>query len=159
MEHLPGFLPFGRGTFMMDLVATAMVAIIPLLTLSLWMVRSKKRYKNHKQIQLGMAMVLLVTVIGFELHVRIYGWQDQAKPSPYFDTILFPLLYIHLFFAIGAVLLWAITIYGALKGFKHSVAPGVYSHRHKQLGRSAALFMYMTSITGWIFYYLGFVAV
>ena len=144
---------------MMDLVATAMVAIVPLLTTSLCLVRIKKKYQAHKQIQLGMAGTLLVTVICFELYVRIYGWQDQARPSPYFETILFPVLYIHLFFAIGAVGLWCMTIAGALKGFKKSVSPSVYSNRHKRLGWASALFMYMTSVTGWLFYYLGFVAI
>jgi putative membrane protein len=45
-----------------------------------------------------------------------------------------------------------------LRKFPRPPAPGVHSTSHKFWGWLAAISMSMTAITGWIFYYLAFVA-
>jgi putative membrane protein len=55
------------------------------------------------------------------------------------------------------VILWPVTIVLALRKFPNPPAPGAHSPTHIRLARLAALDMLLTSITGWIFYWLAFV--
>ncbi len=101
---------------------------------------------------------MLGVVVLFELEVRIYGWRQFAEPSPFYDTILFPVLYVHLFFAISTPLLWIYTIVGAVRRFAKPPRPNDYSPRHRRVARLAAIAMLCTAFTSWTFYYLAFVA-
>ena len=101
---LPGFLPFSRASFAIDVVALTTLAVVPLLAWSIYLVRYEKNYALHRKIQLTLAGLLLGAVVLFELEVRIFGWRQFAEPSPFYDTILFPVLYVHLFFAISTPL-------------------------------------------------------
>ncbi len=155
---MQGFIPGSRGSFMLDFVSLAMVAILPTLTYSIYLVRVKKAYAIHRRVQLAIGAVLAVAVLLFELELRLSGWRHLATPSPYYDTILFPFLAVHLLFAISTSLLWIITIYTAIKYIPDPPGPCAYSRQHKRLGWAAAIGMYCTSITGWTFYWLAFVA-
>ena len=143
---------------MLDVVTLAMFVIVPILCWSIYQVRVHRRYSLHKKVQIALCVVLLITVVLFEVDVRINGWRHLAKPSPYYHTILFPVLYVHLFFAITTTLLWLVTAINAIRRFEASPQPNEYSATHKILGRLAALDMICTSVTGWTFYYLAFVA-
>jgi putative membrane protein len=152
-----------RAPFIMNLVALGMGLLVPLIAWSIYLVRQKKAYKQHKTLQLIISGILLTVVVLFEVCVRIYGWEEEAKPSPYYETILYPVLYGHLFFAISAALIWSISIFKALswdkkKHLSKTLLPGASSGAHKKMGWTASFFMTMTSITGWFFYYLAFVA-
>ena len=156
---MPGFLPFSdRSFFMMDFVCVAMLLVLPAIAFGVYKVRFKRSYEFHKKWQLGIAIVLLVAVICFELEVRFSNWQEAAKLSPFYETLLYPALIVHLVFAVSTVVLWGACIYGALKQFSKPPAPGAYSSRHKLLGRLSAGGMLGTALTGWVFYYLAFVA-
>lgn len=157
-DGMQGFLPFSRASFMLDFVVVAMFAMVPTLLWSISLVRRKKNYALHRRVQLILAGVLLVTIVLFEVDVRLNGWQQYAKASPYFDSWLFPFLYFHLVFAISTTILWVVTVVGALRHFKAPVGPNAYSPRHKILGRLAAIDMCCTALTGVTFHWMAFVA-
>lgn len=155
---MPGFLPFGRASFMLDFVAVAMFLILPILSYSLYLVKVRKDYVGHKRLQIFLGLLLLVAVVLFEVDIRLHGWRHLAKPSPYYDTILFPVLYVHLLFACSTSLLWILTIALALRSFPNPPMPGAHSPWHKRLAWPAAITMYTTAVTGWTFYWMAFVA-
>ena len=154
----PGFIPLSRASLMMDLVTTGMVLVLPVMAYSIWLVRSRRRYLSHKRIQLAIGLSLTLIVIAFELHVRMHGWQSRAEKSPYFHSVLFPFLYVHLVFAVSSVILWGTTMVKALRHFTSPPGPSAYSSRHRLLARASVLAMTGTSLTGWFFYYLAFMA-
>ena len=121
---LPGFLPFSRSSLVLDVMALTTLAVVPLLAWSIYLVKYEKNYALHRKIQLTLAGLVLAAVVLFELEVRIYGWRQFAEPSPFYDTILFPVLYVHLFFAISTPLLWIYAIVGALRRFPKPPDPG-----------------------------------
>lgn len=155
---MPGFLPFSRASFMLDFVALAMFLILPLLSWSLFEVRIRRNYLRHKRLQIFLGGLLLVAVVLFEVDIRVNGWRHLAEPSPYYQTLLFPVLYVHLFFACSTSLLWIVTIVSALRNIPNPPRPCPHSTWHKRLARPAAATMFCTAITGWTFYWMAFVA-
>lgn len=156
---LPGFLPFSRATFMFDFVVVAMVGVLPVLTWSLYVVKYQKNYVLHKWIQVGLASVLGVTVLAFEIEVRTHDWWQHTEASPYSGTTLFNVVIgVHLFIAISTTLLWIATITLALRKFPIPPAPGEHSMTHLRIAKVAAAGMYLTAVTGWTFYWMAFVA-
>ena len=155
-----GLLPF-RGSLMLDLVFLAMFAVVPALGVSIYLVKQGK-YQLHKQLQIVLGSVLLIAVLAFEIDSRLNGWKHLAEPSPYWTKTgsnpVWIALTIHLCFAIPTFLLWVVTIVLALRKFPSPPRPNAHSPLHKKLGWLAAGGMTMTAVTGWIFYYLAFVA-
>jgi putative membrane protein len=178
---IDGFLGT-RASIMLDVVFLAMFAIIPLMSWSIWLVRHRQHYALHKRIQLGLGLLLAVAVGLFEIDMRfISGWRDRAQPSPYYSTSSDPgpvqffffkellrldevpgwvvtSLGIHLVFATTTALLWIVVIVRALRRFPKPPAPGAHSRAHVFWARLAAWDMLLTAVTGWIFYWLAFVA-
>jgi putative membrane protein len=158
-----GFLG-GRGSLMLDVVFLAMFVVVPVLAVSIYLVKTGRRYDLHKKMQLIMATVLLVAVLLFELDMRINGWELRAAPSPYFDAAnkwACPAglsLIVHLSFAVPTLLLWIIVVTRALRNFSRPPQPGLHSRWHARFGWAAAIGMLLTALTGWLFYYLAFVA-
>jgi len=161
---LDGILPFGRGSLMLDVVFVAMFAVVPLLLISVYLVKYQRRYALHKQLQLAMASVLLVAVLLFEIDIRVNGWESRAEPSPYFDAankFTCPAgisMVVHLSFAVPTLVLWVVVVVQALRKFSNPPAPGAHSRWHARYGMLAAAGMVMTAVTGWLFYWLAFVA-
>lgn len=143
---------------MLDAIALAMFVVVPTMLWSIYLVKYRKKYELHRRIQLILAGGLLIVIVLFELDVRLHGWQQYAKASPYFDTWLFPFLYVHLAFAISTTVLWVVAIVGALRHFKPPIGPNAYSPRHKRIAKLAALDMCCTAVTGVTFHWLAFVA-
>jgi uncharacterized membrane protein YozB (DUF420 family) len=135
-----------------------MVAVIPVMIWSICLVRYRRNYQLHKRVQLTLGGVLLVAVLLFEIDMRVHGWRQFAEPSPYYDNWLWPILYVHLFFAVSTSVLWVYTIAAALRRFPRPPAPNSHSRRHRIAARAAAGFMCMTAVTGWLFYWAAFVA-
>ncbi len=153
-----------RGSFMLDFVSLAMVAIVLVLAASILLVRRRHAYSVHKRCQLVLATLLAVTIVLFEIDVRfITNWQLRAEPSPYFErgtwNLVYDCLIIHLCFAIPTALLWFAVIVRALRRFPRPPVPGAHSRRHAQLGWLGAVGMALTALTGWLFYWLAFAAV
>ena len=165
MEYpgIDGFLPW-RASLMLDVVFLAMFAVIPVMAVSVHLVKHHGKFALHKQIQVTLGIVLQVTVAAFEADMQfISGWRPRAIASPYYaegwtEGWVHRCLYIHLVFAVSTAVLWVYVIWQALRKFPNPPAPCEYSPTHKRWARLAAADMTMTALTGWTFYYLAFVA-
>ena len=139
---LDGFLPFGRGSLMLDVVFVAMLAIVPLLMVSVYLVKYQRRYALHKKLQLAMAAVLLVAVLLFEIDIRVNGWEARAEPSPYFDAankFTCPAgisLVVHLSFAVPTLVLWIVVVVQALRKVQQSAVAGTAQPVARPLGHA-----------------------
>jgi len=162
---IDGFLGT-RASLMLDVVFLTMFAVTPLMAWSIYLVKFRQpgeTYKCewHKRLQLALAAVLLVAVTAFEIDMRFVtkDWRSLAEASPYYaSNIVDYSLWIHLCFAVPTPLLWIFVIVRALQKFPQPVTPSEYSLRHMLWGKIAAISMFMTAITGWVFYWLAFVA-
>ncbi len=142
---------------MLDLVFLAMFLVVPAM---FWSIRLAKqgKFELHKKVQITTALVLLIAVVAFEVDMRLNGWLDYTHGSAYTKQDIMKYLYIHLTFAIPTPLLWIVVIVKALKKFPKPPKPGKHSKSHKILGWLATIGMVLTSITGWIFYYVAFIS-
>lgn len=159
-----GFLGF-RTSFMLDFVVVALIAVVPLIVLSLFWVKAWKWYRGHQVLQIVLGLVLLAAVGAFEidLHLVQGGWRNViAKRDPALNSeqllMVQGFLRFHLIFAISTPFLWASTTFLALRHFSSPPQPGAHSRLHKPLGWLAIADLVMTSITGLMFYYVAFVA-
>ncbi len=158
-----GFLG-GRGSFMLDVVFLAMFVVVPVLLTSIFLVKARRQFALHKRLQIVTASVLLVAVLLFEVDIRFNGWVHRAALSPYFDVNnkwgcpAGISLIVHLSFAVPTLLLWIVVVAGALRNFSRPPQPGPHSRWHARWGWLAALGMVLTAVTGWVFYWLAFVA-
>jgi len=145
---------------MLDFVGLAMLFVLASLTFSIYAVRSKKNPGLHRKIQIATAVILVFALVAFEIDVRfITNWRELAKVSPFYDSGAVDwCLTVHLFFAIPTPIIWGIVIVMAMRRFKSSFSQGDFNRFHRISGRVAAVFMVMTALTGWVFYYLAFVA-
>lgn len=158
---MDGFLGT-RGSLMLDLVVVGMGLTLPLMFLSVALVRGG-RYRWHRAIQLSLALTLLVILLAFELEMRLQGWDDRAAGSPFWrdggwnDAIDYSLA-VHLCFAVPTPLVWGTLVVRALRNFPRPPAPSAHSSWHRRVGRAGVLLMTATTLTGWLFYYLAFAA-
>jgi putative membrane protein len=159
---MDGFLGT-RASVMLDVVVLAMAVLVPALGFSVYLVKYRRRYALHKTIQLTLGVVLLVTVAAFESEMRFHGWRHRAAASPYggnegsVDWVS-TVLAIHLIFSVTAALLWFVVIVRALRNFPALPQPGPHSAWHRRFATLAAIDMVCTAVTGWVFYWLAFVA-
>ena len=164
---IDGFLGT-RASLMLDVVVVAMAAVLPLLAWSIALVKYRRRYALHKKIQLVLGVVLLATVVAFETDMRINGWRERAQASRFWQsgfTTSFGLmnwvdfvLAVHIFFSATTALLWIAVITRALARFPKPPLPNAHSAWHLRWGKLAAIDMLMTALTGWLFYWMAFVA-
>jgi uncharacterized membrane protein YozB (DUF420 family) len=154
-----GFLP-NRGSWMLDFVSAVMLAVIAAMFFSIYQVRVRKNHKLHRKIQIVTALALVVALVLFEVDVRFFtDWREIAAPSPYYDSgVVSWALAIHLAFAIPTPIVWGIVIAMALRRFRDGFSQGDFNRFHRISGRIAAAMMFATAVTGWVFYYLAFVA-
>jgi uncharacterized membrane protein YozB (DUF420 family) len=159
-----GFIPGARGALMLDIVFVAMFIIVPVLAASVYLAKYRRSYQAHKLLQLVTASVLLVAVLLFEIDIRLHDWTLLARGSPYFDpeskwtSPVGIALLVHLSFAVPTLVLWIAVVVGALKNFSRPPTPGSHSRWHRRFGMVAAIGMVLTAVTGWLFYWLAFVA-
>ncbi len=158
-----GFLGF-RTSLMLDVVVCALVLVVPAIIYSLYLVKVKHQFVAHRNMQLGLAAVLLIAVGAFEVDMQLVqgGWQEVvAKREVPLDAeqlaAVRQVLWIHLVFAVSSPLLWAVTIVLALKRMPNPPAPCPHSGLHKKLGWASTLDLVLTSVTGLWFYYVAFV--
>lgn len=158
-----GFLGY-RASFMLDFVVVALVLIVPVLLFSLYAVKVQRRYRLHRNLQLILGVVLLIAVALFEVDLRLQGgWKAivDKRTTPLTAAQLATVgnvLAVHLVFAISTPVLWAATIYLALRRMPNPPAPCAHSAQHKLLGWLSTVDITLTSVTGLLFYYLAFVA-
>jgi putative membrane protein len=158
-----GFLP-GRASLMLDVIVVAMFFVLLALGFSIYSVKYRQQYQRHKLIQISLASTLLTVLLLFEIDVHfIDKWMVRADPSPYFDAatrsgLVVYALAIHLVFATTTFALWLTVILRASRHFPRPPGPNEHSRFHRRWGTAAALDMVMTTLTGWLFYWLAFVA-
>jgi putative membrane protein len=155
-----GFLP-SRGSFMLDVVFLAMFAVLPVLAYSIYLVKQRRAYALHKRIQITLAAVLLVTVTAFEVDLNFVtkDWRPLAEPSRFYDAgWVDRCLWVHLAFAVPTPLLWVFVIVQGLRYFPNPPQPNAYSRRHARWAWLATVSMFFTAVTGWLFYWMAFVA-
>jgi hypothetical protein len=152
-----GFLPLSRANFFLDFIALAMAAVIPVMLISLFQVRKRKNYELHRRLQTILGVGLGLAILAFEIDMRVNGWRQYAEASPFYDTWVVPSLVFHLIFAIPTLFIWVYTIFMALR---HRIpsSHGKYRFQHKFYGRLSAYAMIGTTLTGWLFFWLAFVA-
>jgi len=158
---IDGFLGT-RASLMLDLVFLAMFAVLPVLGWSIAQVKYRRRYLLHKHVQLTLGAVLLVTVSAFEIDMRINGWRDRAAASRFWSASglnwVDAALALHLCFAVTTALAWIVVIARALMNFPSPPAPCPHSLWHIRWAKVAAVDMLLTAVTGWLFYWMAFVA-
>lgn len=160
-DGIHGFLGT-RASLMLDVVFLAMFAVVPALAVSIGLVK-RSNFALHKLLQATLGAVLLVAVLAFEVDMRFFtDWRTRAAESPYFQgpgwNAVWTSLAIHLSFAVPTLLVWIAVIGLALKRFPAPPQPNAHSQLHKKLGWLATIGMTLTAVTGWIFYWLAFVA-
>ncbi|MCB9923942.1 MAG: DUF420 domain-containing protein [Planctomycetaceae bacterium] len=151
---------------MLDFVFVALFAVIPVMAWSIYLVKFRKpdevyKCEWHKRIQLALGVILLVAVTAFEVDMRFItkDWRSLAEASPFYASkIVDYSLWLHLCFAVPTPLLWIFVIIRALQRFPSPAAPSDYSAYHMVWGKVAATAMFLTAVTGWVFYWLAFVA-
>jgi uncharacterized membrane protein YozB (DUF420 family) len=164
MSH--GFLG-NDSSFMLDVVVCALLLIVPTLLYSLFLVKVKKNYLLHRNLQLGLGAVLFIAVSAFEIDMQLvhHGWENVVnKPGQpvHLDAekleFARTLLWVHLIFAVTTPVFWATTIFLAMKRFPSPPVPNEHSGLHRKLGWISAVDITLTSVTGLIFYYFAFIA-
>ncbi len=155
---IDGFLGT-RASLGMDVVCVSLFAVLPVLAMSVHLVRHRKNYAAHKRIQLAVSAALVVAIVVFEIDMRLVsGWKPRAVESGYWPSGVFTALGVHLCFAITTVVLWTWVVVEALRRFPVPPGPGTHGPRHRVLARLAAADLVMTAVTGWLFYYVAFAA-
>ena len=161
-----GFLGY-NASFMLDVVVCALVLVVPALAYSIYLVKVRRAYSLHRNIQIALGIVLLITVAAFEYDLQMVhgGWVNVVnKPgeSPRLEGEALDhvraVLRIHLIFAISTPLLWGATLWLALRRFQSPPRPSAHSRLHKTLGWLSTADIALTSVTGLAFYYLAFIA-
>ena len=160
-----GFLGH-NASFMLDVVVCAVVLVVPVLLVSLYLVKVRRNYRWHRNLQVFLGVTLLFAVAAFEVDMQIVhgGWENIVnKPgerplSSEMMSLVRMVLRIHLIFAISTPVLWATTLTLALKRFPSPPAPAAHSRLHKTLGWMSTVDLVLTSFTGLMFYYMAFVA-
>lgn len=157
-----GFLGF-HASFMLDAVVVALVLVVPVLVYSLYLVKVRRDFVTHRNLQIGLAITLLAAVMAFEvdLHFIQGGWLNVVKKGPSVSEtqlqFIHQILRIHLIFAGSTPILWATTIILAWRNMPNPPKPSPHSRVHKLLGWMSTVDLVLTSITGLVFYYVAFV--
>jgi hypothetical protein len=159
-----GFLGFD-SSFMLDVVVCALVLVVPVIVVSLFVVKVRKNYALHAAIQTTLSVVLLLVVVAFEVDMRLHGgWRNIVNKNPEAPRVIdealsqvHTMLLVHLVFAVSTPVLWITTLILAWRRFASPPQPGTHSRTHKTLGWLATLDLVLTSVTGLGFYYLAFV--
>ncbi len=143
---------------MLDAVFLAMFVICLLLTISIYLVRQNRQFATHRRLQIGLAIVLVIAILIFEIDVRfVTQWRQLARESRFYESgIVDRALWIHLTFAIPTPFVWAYVIVMALRKFPRPAQPNAHSAAHKFWGWTAAIMMWLTAATGCTFYWLAF---
>jgi hypothetical protein len=162
---LNGFLGY-NASFMLDVIVCALVLVVPTLAMSIYLVKVRRKYLLHRNIQLALGVVLLVAVVAFEVDIRRHGgWlaivnKPEQPPRLTGASLEFArnVLWVHLVFAVSTPILWATTITLALRRFPSPPQPAEHSRLHKTLGWLSAADITLTAVTGLYWYYVAFVA-
>jgi len=146
----------------MDLVLVGLLALLPVLVWSIYLVRNRRSYAAHKSLQVFIAGTLLAAILVFEVDVRLISdWKVRAAAAgmnPWWPAGVLTALAIHLVFAVSTLVLWVWVLWEAFLRFPVPPMPGSHGGRHRFMARLAAIDLMLTAVTGTVFYWLAFVA-
>lgn len=152
---MPGFLGTG-APFMMDLVMIALLVINPALFWSIQQAK-KGRFELHKKVQLSLASILLIAVVLFEIEIRLANGIVNIIGEEKYTTLFQVVLYIHIFFSVTTTIIWAVLSFKGYKLYTPNGFPDDYQSTHKKMGWLGAIDLLLTTLTGFVVYYLGFI--
>lgn len=153
---------------MLDVVVIAMIFVLLVMAFSIWLARYRRQLEWHKRIQLTLGVVLLLALAAFEVDMQfLTEWEARAAESPYFpadyeaggkwSSITGTSLAIHLCFAIPTAVVWIwVIVVRCVTSPNHLRRMRI--RRATSSWRIAAVSMTFTAVSGWIFYWLAFVA-
>jgi len=154
------------ASFMLDFVVTALIVLVPIQLYSLYLVKFRRNFLWHRNLQVALGLTLLVAVTAFEVDMQLIhgGWMNVVNKDPDVPRLtsekiahVQQVLRIHLLFAITTPLLWGITLFLALRNYRAPKFVGPHSRWHKPLGWLSVVDLVGTSVTGLWFYYVAFV--
>jgi len=154
------------ASFMLDTVVCALALVVPLLMWSLYLVKFRRKYLWHRNLQVTLGVLLLLAVGAFEIDTQLVhgGWENILNkpgqtPRAVGDELesIRRLLWVHLVFAVSTPFLWAATILLAWRRFPSPPKPGPHSRVHRFLGWVSTIDITLTSLTGLTFYYVAFI--
>ena len=161
MFDVDGFLP-GRASLVLDFIVVALVPIVALAFYSVHVVRTRQAYALHKKLQVTVSVVLFAAIVVFEGEMRFYGWEHRAEASSFWRTEglnpVWTMLLVHLAFSISTTLIWIVVFVRALRNFRGDPTPNEHSAVHRRWARIAMIDFVLTVVTGWIFWWMAFVA-
>jgi len=138
-----------RAPFFMDLV-TLIVSLLPFLVAVAIYFAKKKHYKIHAYFQIFIFAFSVIVLSYFEYGVRVSGgFKSFMQGSGVSYDYAFVVLVSHIVISVIALIVWAITIFGAKKLLQ--------SNRHKKMGLITFIGVFLTSLTGIWVYFLMFV--
>ena len=75
-----GFLGYD-ASFMLDVVVCALALVVPALAWSIWLVKARRAYALHRNVQIVLGIVLLISVAAFEYDLQIVlgGWLNVVN--------------------------------------------------------------------------------
>lgn len=152
---MTGFLGTG-APLAVDLIVVGLSVVLPILFVSIALVRRGERAK-HRAIQVAITASLALALIFFEIQVRSAGgWREMIADRGHSDsriTLIGVLLGVHLIFAVSTPLLWVAALMTSGKAWS-----GQRPRRHRLVARLAAGDLVLTALTGWLWYAVAFVA-
>jgi uroporphyrinogen III methyltransferase/synthase len=84
-----GFLGY-KASLMLDVVACALVVVVPTLLVSLYAVKIRRNYRLHKTLQIALGLVLLRALCGGWNRAEMVDWDDErlVRAALIFKTIV-----------------------------------------------------------------------
>lgn len=146
-----------RAPIILTVLALSLFFVVPLMVWSIRQVRLGK-YLLHKRTQTGTSVALFILLIFFEMQIPGTDWMKHTATSSFSEDTIRNYLSVHKSIAISMTLLWTLTLSLALWRTPSSPRPSPHSRLHKILGISSAVMMIITAISGWIFYWMAFIA-
>ena len=155
----PGFLGT-RADALIDIVTLSFIVILPLLIISWRLVRVKKNYRLHRNLQLTLGITLAIVVAIFEYDLAASGGIFELTRGGIYEgtAVLNWTIYVHTAFSVTTSLVWVGLIVFSLVRFPNPPVPGAFSRSHRLWGRIGMLTMMMAGVTALPLYYFGFVA-
>jgi len=159
-----GFLGYD-ASFMLDFVVCALIAIVPVQLFSLYLVKYRRKFLWHRNIQILLGVTLLVAVAAFEVDLQLVhgGWKNVVEKNPDVPRLseaefafVQRVLRLHLIFAVSTPFLWGTTLFLAVNSLRPPHFRGMHAPLHKTLGWLSVLDLFGTSVTGLWFYYVAF---
>jgi uncharacterized membrane protein YozB (DUF420 family) len=148
---MSGFLGT-RADIIVDVVMT-ISGFLPALMMFTFYLAAKGKYQLHKNMQLGLLLLVTILVVALEVDVRSGDLQAAGALSSYHDSMTLTVVFvIHLFFAITTFFGWLWLVIKSAKIYPK----GFKTFKHKKWGKLLFIDIVLTVITGWMLYIMVF---